>query len=69
MAPGNADEWLGQEILRAAGDPGALGVFRYHWDPLSHLGSSCMTGILFHVWDAVARLGSSFMSEILVHAC
>ncbi|KAL0021846.1 hypothetical protein WJX77_007187 [Trebouxia sp. C0004] len=28
VAPGNADEWLGQEILRAAGDPGALGVFR-----------------------------------------
>ena len=25
----NADEWLGQEILRAAADPGALGVFRY----------------------------------------
>lgn len=28
VAPDNADEWLGQEILRAAGDPGALGVFR-----------------------------------------
>ncbi|KAL3153511.1 hypothetical protein ABBQ38_011843 [Trebouxia sp. C0009 RCD-2024] len=28
VAPGNADEWLGQEILRAAADPGALGVFR-----------------------------------------
>ena len=28
VAPGNADQWLGQEILRAAGDPGALGVFR-----------------------------------------
>lgn len=34
VVPGNADEWLGQEILRAAGDPGALGVFRY---PLSCL--------------------------------
>lgn len=57
MAPGNADEWLGQEILRAAGDPGALGVFRYHWDPLSlsHL------GILLHVWDPFSRLGFSFM--------
>lgn len=29
VAPGNADEWLGQEILRAAADPGALGVFRF----------------------------------------
>ena len=28
VAPDNADEWLGQEILRAAADPGALGVFR-----------------------------------------
>ena len=28
VAPGNADAWLGQEILRAAADPGALGVFR-----------------------------------------
>ena len=48
VAPGNADEWLGQEILRAAGDPGALGVFRYHWNPLSHPGSSFTSGILFH---------------------
>lgn len=28
VAPDNADKWLGEEILRAAADPGALGVFR-----------------------------------------
>ena len=28
VAPGNADAWLAEEILRAADDPGALGVFR-----------------------------------------
>ena len=27
-APLQADEWLSTEILRAAGDPGAIGVFR-----------------------------------------
>lgn len=28
VAPDNADAWLAEEILRAADDPGALGVFR-----------------------------------------
>lgn len=27
--PANADEWLAEEIFRAACDPGALGVFRW----------------------------------------
>ena len=35
VAPGNADEWLGQEILRAAADPGALGVFRSSSSPMT----------------------------------
>lgn len=49
VAPDRADSWLGQEISRASGDPGALGVFRSVFylpkpRPLNYLVSECFGG-------------------------
>lgn len=39
--PTNADQWLADEIYRAACDPGAIGVFQYVSTPSPYTHHSC----------------------------